>query len=188
MNIYLIATGDLLHRNDLLLQCVKDYCEQEGILYTGEVQFYRTVYGKPMVTNPELNISISHCEKIWVCAVGLCPVGIDIEKIRPIDIEKIASHFFSENEQENLQKLASDGREKLFYKTWTLKECYSKLKGLGMRMKFSDIDTLQMKKKFFSESIEITSGYLLSVMSYSKISYKIIYGGEDSNGKIYKRK
>ena len=172
MNIYLIATGDLLHRNDLLLQCVKDYCEQEGILYTGEVQFYRTVYGKPMVTNPELNISISHCEKIWVCAVGLCPVGIDIEKIRPIDIEKIAS----------------DGREKLFYKTWTLKECYSKLKGLGMRMKFSDIDTLQMKKKFFSESIEITSGYLLSVMSYSKISYKIIYGGEDSNGKIYKRK
>lgn len=94
MNIYLIATGDLLHRNDLLLQCVKDYCEQEGILYTGEVQFYRTVYGKPMVTNPELNISISHCEKTWVCAVGLCPVGIDIEKIRPIDIEKIASHFF----------------------------------------------------------------------------------------------
>ncbi len=59
------------------------------------------------------------------------PVGVDIEKIRPIDFA-IAERFFTASEYRLLMDTAEQERLQLFYTLWTLKESYIKFVGKGL--------------------------------------------------------
>jgi len=88
---------------------------------------------RPFVKYPELNnfdFNLSHSGDYVVLAISDKPVGVDIEKIKPIDIN-LAYECFHDQE---LAYLFSDRSEQLerFFRLWTLKESYIKATGDGL--------------------------------------------------------
>lgn len=100
-----------------------------------------TENGKPYIENSDIHFNISHCKDWVVCAIHNKPIGIDIEKIRPINL-KIAKRFFTADEQnyvfsripkeEDFDKTADSDMLKRFFEVWTGKEAYLKYKGTGI--------------------------------------------------------
>ena len=105
------------------------------------IEFGKGEYGKPFAKNLNVEFSVSHSDNLVVCAVSDCPIGIDVEKIRPIDLN-IAEEFCSEGELEyifggdrkEVGYLACGEDEALtrFFEIWTAKEAYSKFTGRGL--------------------------------------------------------
>lgn len=89
-------------------------------------------YGKPFLTNfNDIQYNISHSGKWVTCLVDNLPVGIDVEQIKPIDIN-IAERFFSKEEIKSLLSKNIIDRVDYFYDLWTLKESYIKAVGKGL--------------------------------------------------------
>lgn len=96
------------------------------------ISFRYSHYGKPSLEQlSHLHFNLSHSGEWIVCATDVQPVGIDIERIKPIDLS-IAEHYFSEKEKQQLFSLASSVQLNFFYELWTLKESFIKQKGKGL--------------------------------------------------------
>ena len=113
--------------------------------------------GKPYLPDyPDFHYNISHSGGIVACAASDSPVGIDIQQISddPVRILKIAAHFFSQEEQQELnfrhqEKNPNTGAASnscsndeqdlchLFCRFWTARESYIKLTGRGLAEPFS---------------------------------------------------
>lgn len=94
-------------------------------------------YGKPFFIVPsKLCFNISHSGQWVVCILDDYPVGIDIERIQPIDFI-IAEHFFSFTEWKQLLLVESQYQLSRFYDIWTLKESYVKAIGTGFNIPFN---------------------------------------------------
>jgi 4'-phosphopantetheinyl transferase len=79
--------------------------------------------------------SLSHSAKL--AAVAVSPdldIGLDIERRRPIDVDGLATRFFSSAEQAALARLPPAARIKGFFEAWTRKEAFLKALGLGLTM------------------------------------------------------
>ncbi len=104
--------------------------------------------GQPYLENCRLQVSISHCGQMVACAVSKMPVGIDIERIRPIDL-RIARHTCVPEELDYLQAsergVCSDPDVlRRFFEIWTAKEAYFKKCGTGITdLKGINVLTLQ---------------------------------------------
>src|SRR5690554_797379 len=71
---------------------------QELKIPNGEIFFKINNYGKPYLKDwDEFHFNISHSGKWVVCAISNKPVGIDVERIKDLNI-KIADRFFSKEE------------------------------------------------------------------------------------------
>ena len=84
--------------------------------------------------DPKLKLSFSTSGKVALaCASrGHC-IGIDIEKIRPIEnVVGLAERFFTEQEVLDIKALPSQGQNLAFLKTWTAKEAGLKAIGKGI--------------------------------------------------------
>ena len=67
-------------------------------------------------------------------AVSENEIGCDIEKVTDIGLD-IAKKFFFREEYENIAAIpASEKRNELFFRYWTLKESFMKVTGLGMKL------------------------------------------------------
>ena len=96
------------------------------------IEFKANKYGKPILKKDcGLHFNVSHSEDWIVCAVDDKPIGIDIEKIRPVELE-IAAQFFSEEEYKILIAKSQENRQYFFFDLWTLKESYIKAVGRGL--------------------------------------------------------
>src|SRR5438309_1601889 len=66
------------------------------------LQFHYNTRGKPALKDPPqaLHFNLAHSDDLALLAVtGTCPVGIDVERVRPLnDADAIASRFFSQTE------------------------------------------------------------------------------------------
>ena len=51
------------------------------------ITFETTKNGKPYAKNLTVEFNISHSDDMVVCAIDSKPIGIDIEKIRPINLK-----------------------------------------------------------------------------------------------------
>ena len=101
-----------------------------------EIKLNITKFGKPYLKYPKiknLEFNLSHSGDWIVFAISHEKIGIDIEKIRPIDT-KIAEDYFTEQEIISLSKNKIKKLEN-FYKLWTLKESYVKALGKGLSIK-----------------------------------------------------
>ncbi|MBQ8796874.1 MAG: 4'-phosphopantetheinyl transferase superfamily protein [Oscillospiraceae bacterium] len=95
-------------------------------------QLHRKENGQPYLTGCDLHVSISHCEDLVVCAVSSQPVGIDVQRLVPIDLA-IARHVCVEQERQYLFAPADrDQQMERFYEIWTAKEAYFKKQGTGI--------------------------------------------------------
>lgn len=106
--------------------------------------------GKPYCQNADIFFSLSHSDDIVVCAVSDKPVGVDIEKIRPINTatarricnDKELAYVFGNN-TDTADCKKCDNKEILtrFFEIWVKKEAFGKRKGTGIAydMKNADI-------------------------------------------------
>ncbi|NOU78935.1 4'-phosphopantetheinyl transferase superfamily protein [Paenibacillus sp. LMG 31459] len=118
---------------DLLLRTV---LHDQFHLKENELVFKIDTYGKPYLYKREdINFNLTHSGEWIGCAVGTAPVGIDIEQIRPNNLE-VAERFFHPEEYKVIQMLPQNKRLDYFYELWTLKEGYSKALGKGLSLAF----------------------------------------------------
>ncbi|MBF0202441.1 MAG: 4'-phosphopantetheinyl transferase superfamily protein [Desulfamplus sp.] len=80
-------------------------------------------------TPPMINFNISHSGNYAVCALHSCKTGIDIEKIKPVNINDFHSVLTSK-EKEFIEKSGSPLKD--FYHIWTRKESVIKAHGTGL--------------------------------------------------------
>lgn len=100
-----------------------------------ELSFTRNKYGKPALRNDaDVQFNVSHSGN-WIALIsgGGADLGVDVEKIAPIDM-KIAERFFSLTESRFLAAEPTEMQLETFYRLWTLKESYIKAVGMGLSM------------------------------------------------------
>ena len=93
-----------------------------------DIEFKYNKYGKPYIDG--IYFSISHSYDFVCCAVSDKNIGIDIEKIRNVDINTI--NFFCTDKEISYIKNSSDKYKSLFT-LYCLKEAYCKMIGTGIR-------------------------------------------------------
>ena len=91
--------------------------------------------GKPYFADSSNGyLSISHSEEYAVCAFSEMPLGVDIQKIKKIDREKVAKRLLHPAEPVNLYE-----DETLFFTYWAIKEAYVKKTGQGLSKDFREL-------------------------------------------------
>ena len=89
--------------------------------------------GKPAIKGSDIQFNLSHSEQRVMCSVSDRPVGCDVERIQPIEMD-IARRFFFGTEYEAISSVSDKDRYDLFYRFWTLKESFMKVTGLGFEL------------------------------------------------------
>ena len=129
---------------------------------------------------PDVNdffFSLSHSGEYAACVVCDVPVGVDIQQKRATRAN-IAKRFFKTEECQSIEKQPHEKRDDLFFRYWTGKESYLKLKGKGilggMDTFFVDLDEKKIVDEY-NDNQEIylkeyccLEDYFISVACYSK--------------------
>jgi 4'-phosphopantetheinyl transferase len=93
---------------------------------------------RPELTSPALPGLCFSLARTAGLAVGLFAfdheVGVDVERVAPIDVAGLAGRFFSPEEAAGLSRLEGDARLARFYALWTLREAYLKARGVGLTL------------------------------------------------------
>ena len=106
-----------------------------GVDAPSAVEFTTGPSGKPRLAGdrPALHFSISYRNGWAALALADTAVGIDVEPVRgDSDIEDIAQHVFTEDEQAYLASVPDGERRAAFYSLWTRKEALVKAAGVGI--------------------------------------------------------
>ncbi|WID96687.1 4'-phosphopantetheinyl transferase superfamily protein [Bosea vestrisii] len=124
-----------------------------------QLRFGETVFGKPFLANDEggsrLAFNLSHSGELAIVAVTAgMPVGIDIERIRPVSTDLLAG-CLAPREFATLSALAPTLRQESFIRCWTRKEACLKAIGVGLNGSPSS----------FEVSLDPTGARLLAVES-----------------------
>lgn len=133
--------------------------------YLGRKPCYKVdEYGKPYGEETEFNLS--HSGNIAVCAVSDSPVGVDVEKMRSINMD-IAKRKFCVNEYNTIMN--SENPQECFFEYWVKKESYVKAVGKGLRIPLNEVYTDKISDwQFYMYDI---NGYKLCVCSKEKTEY-----------------
>ena len=108
--------------------------------------------GKPFI--PGFHpFNISHSGQVVACAVLLesGEIGIDIERIREIEVTKFHKQFSA---PEMMQILSSKNPNTTFFEYWTMKEAVMKADGRGMRIPLHNIKLRRNKATIDDLNIE----------------------------------
>ena len=104
---------------------------------------------------PELRFSISHTDGLWACAFAREAVGLDVQKRRACEKEKLAARFFHPAEA----AFVKDGGD--FFAVWCAKESYVKLTGRGIDAGFGAFSTVGTADRpaVYLYEIDVPEGY-----------------------------
>lgn len=100
-------------------------CKEMKIEYHPDMILF-SKQGKPSFIDNKFNFSLSHSDEYVVCIIEEYHVGIDLEKIKEVDINK-AHIFASSKEIDYIKEKDSIIR---FWEIWCKKEAYLKLNDL----------------------------------------------------------
>lgn len=113
------------------------------------ITFGKKEHGKPYASGLAVEFNISHSGDMVVCAIDNEPIGIDIEKIRPIDLS-VAKQFCSEQElvylfghvptEKDFVNTSDEDVLTGFFEIWTKKEAYVKCLGTGFSLKCENVN------------------------------------------------
>ncbi|MDR0958753.1 MAG: 4'-phosphopantetheinyl transferase superfamily protein [Propionibacteriaceae bacterium] len=79
-----------------------------------------------------LNVSLSHSGDFAVCALGRCPLGVDVERVRHLE-PGVVTRFFDPREDTALRTLpAGSVHDDAVVRLWTLKESVVKATHVGL--------------------------------------------------------
>ena len=100
------------------------------------LRFSYGAHGRPSVDGAQFNLS--HTADLAALAVTpASDLGLDIEKVRPIEMDVARMHF-APAEFAALTGLPANDRTAAFYRCWTRKEAYLKARGTGLS---TDLDS-----------------------------------------------
>ncbi len=128
--------------------------------------FAATETGKPYLPDQNLHISLTHSGSLVLCAVSDSPVGIDAEKLRPVN-PGVKEKYFTEKERMYIESDASK-RDARFFEIWTKKEAYVKMLGTGL----FDIKNFDVTEKDFTT--KHVGDYIISVTTNEDFKIKYI--------------
>ena len=154
-------------------------------LAPGEIRLEKDSLGKPFLTGrSDFHFNVSHSALIAAAAISRSPVGVDVEKIAPIDL-KVAEQVFSHEELEELFSLPENLQLDRFYTLWTLKESLIKAIGKGFFLNTREftittgdeiIVTGAVPCRYYFRSYEIAGGYKLAACgTENQFSEKVLY-------------
>lgn len=88
--------------------------------------------GKPFFDqHPDIHFNVSHSGRWVVVALSEAPVGVDVEKVRNVNLA-VARRFFAKEEYAQLISQPPELQRSFFFDLWTLKESYLKALGTGL--------------------------------------------------------
>lgn len=130
-NRFIIAHSSL---RDILARYL--HCEPQ------QLSFSTNRYGKPFLPDHDIEFNLSHSGDYALIAVTRGrSVGVDVEQIRAdVEIESLASRYFSQREISELMSLPVEQRTIGFFSCWTRKEAYIKAHGLGLSLPLDSFD------------------------------------------------
>ena len=98
--------------------------------------------GKPLVAHAPFAFNLSHSEDIAMLALAhTSQIGVDVEHMMPMaEMRRVASDYFSMNEQVVLFNLPNYEQLPAFYRCWTRKEAYIKARGDGFALPLDKFD------------------------------------------------
>ncbi len=122
--------------------CLRDILARYLGCKPSQLIFSVNQYGKPALHDHKLEFNLSHSGDFALAAVtSERKVGVDIERIRSdMELESIASRYFSQSEVSELLALTSEQRIPGFFNCWTRKEAYIKAQGLGLSLPLESFD------------------------------------------------
>lgn len=111
-----------------------------------------TDQGKPFLRAfSEFHFNVTHSKKIIIVALSRMPVGVDLERIRKIDVMRMAQRFFSPQE---LLLLEKKQQQQQFFKLWTAKEAALKADGQGIAFGMKNNIAIMTEKNISSIELE----------------------------------
>ena len=118
----------------LLNRALQSLHFDSGLLYNLKYNSYKRPYLEAV-----FDFNISHSGDIAICAISdTCKIGIDIEKIQPVEIDHYNIQL-SEMERQQIKK--ADDSNRTFFNTWTKKESFIKAIGKGLSHPLNMINT-----------------------------------------------
>jgi 4'-phosphopantetheinyl transferase len=102
-----------------------------------QVQFSYEAKGKPVLADKfcmsKISFNLSHSQGLALCAISCVrSIGVDLEYMRPMEVEALSERFFSVREHEFICSLPPEERQEIFFRYWTCKEAYLKATGVGL--------------------------------------------------------
>ncbi len=126
----------------------------------GKILIEHEKSGKPYLKNfPDFHFNISHSDNTVAVAFSDSPVGIDIEKLSPVNF-KVAKRFFSDIEVNYINNHINS--QLAFYEIWTAKEAYFKRSGKGIDRDFRRISVTDSNISKNIKTFE-KNGFVMSV-------------------------
>lgn len=130
-------------------------------------------HGKPYTKDLNIEFNISHSADMVVCVVDDNPVGVDIEKIRPVNLNT-AKQIFDDAEVHYIFECIPDTADyndytnddvlQKFFELWTKKEAYGKMVGHGL---IKEVQEAESSISFISK------GYYCSIFASKQIDANI---------------
>ena len=108
----------------------------------GTIAFSGARGGKPTVAAAtDLRFNLSHSGAHAVLALAHArETGVDIERMRPIDVLGVARRFLAPGEADALAAMSGDCQSRAFFRCWTRKESYVKARGDGFACPFNQFE------------------------------------------------
>lgn len=122
--------------------CLRDVLRRYLGCEPEQLAFSANQYGKPALHEHNLEFNLSHSGDFALLAVARDRrIGVDVERVRQdMEIEDIASHYFSKSEVSDLMQLPDEQEVMGFFNCWTRKEAYIKAQGLGLSLPLESFD------------------------------------------------
>lgn len=126
-------TRDSPRRRFIVARCrLREWLGERLGIAPSAIDFAYGSAGKPALLNdPSVHFNLAHSADLAVCAIAEYPVGVDVERRRPMkNAHGLAKRWFHPAEQRRIAA-ASDPLD-AFFRTWTSKEAALKLVGVGV--------------------------------------------------------
>ena len=121
--------------------------------------------GKPFLKDyPAIHFNLSHTRGVAACVVSRQPVGIDVERIRPLN-NALARRVLTPAEYQHVKSSAEPDIE--FIHLWTKKEALLKLIGTGIRAELDTVNTQDSHYRF-ETIINRKQQYICTLCTYKQ--------------------
>jgi 4'-phosphopantetheinyl transferase len=151
-----------------------------------EIEFKLGEFGKPKLTNSNLDFNLSHSKNKAIIAISKhLQLGIDIEYIdENIKAKEIAKNFFSNEEIKQLYALKDENLADGFFAIWSKKEAFIKAIGTGLTFPLESFDVslaISEKKaltRLNNSFAEAKEWNLFSIETFKNFKAAIAYKGK----------
>lgn len=161
-NAYIVSHGVMRHLLANYLNCDPT-----------SIRYHYNAYGKPSIPDEVIHFNLSHSGQLACLAVAMNPVGVDIERMIPLDnYVALADHFLSKQERNWFENLAPSAQQLAFYRAWTRKEAYIKGIGLGLSYPVEQVTiSLHDEAKLLEDRANPSNEHRWSLMSFEHDRY-----------------